>query len=254
MRCARSPWRPCRCSRSSATSRSGTCTSSRWSWASPRCSSTCRTRASSRRWSAPTRSPRRTASSSPRSSSPASPDRRPAGWLIGVLAAPLAILIDALTYVASFIALLFTKDHEKLRAPEDHAPLLKEIGEGLRWVFGNPLLRRIVGTTGVANFFNTIMMTLLPIFAAARTRTDACDVRHRLLVLRGRRPARRDRDAAHRGAHRRGARDSDQLDRLLPRALLPARDLAGAGPGVPAPGRATSSWAASRSCSTTSPR
>jgi MFS family permease len=87
-----------------------------------------------------------------------------AGWLIGVLTAPLAIVIDALTYVASFIALLFTKDHEKLREPEDHAPLLKEIGEGLRWVFGNPLLRRIVGTTGVANFFNTIMMTLLPIY------------------------------------------------------------------------------------------
>jgi MFS family permease len=87
------------------------------------------------------------------------------GWLVGVLAAPVAILIDAATYVASFFALAFTKDHEKLRSPEDHAPLLKEIGEGLRWVFGNPLLRRIVGTTGVANFFGTIAQTLLPIFA-----------------------------------------------------------------------------------------
>ena len=87
-----------------------------------------------------------------------------AGWLIGVFTAPIAIIIDAASYVASFVTLLFTKDHEKLRAPEDHAPLLKEIGEGLRWVFGNPLLRRIVGTTGVANFFGTISGTLLPIF------------------------------------------------------------------------------------------
>ena len=87
------------------------------------------------------------------------------GWLVGVLAAPIALLIDAATYVVSFIALTFTKDHEKLRSPEDHAPLLKEIGEGLRWVFGNPFLRRIVGTTGAANFFNSIAMTLLPIFA-----------------------------------------------------------------------------------------
>ncbi|WP_457099583.1 MFS transporter [Microbacterium sp. P5_E9] len=86
------------------------------------------------------------------------------GWLIGVFTAPIAIIIDAGTYVASFFTLLFTKDHEKLRSPEDHAPLLKEIGEGLRWVFGNPLLRRIVGTTGVANFFGTISQTLLPIF------------------------------------------------------------------------------------------
>ncbi|WP_240658621.1 MFS transporter [Microbacterium sp. CPCC 204701] len=87
------------------------------------------------------------------------------GWLVGVLAAPLAILVTVVTYVVSFIALLFTRDHETLRAPEEHKPLIHEIGEGLRWVFGNPLLRRIVGTTGVANFFGTIATTLLPIFA-----------------------------------------------------------------------------------------
>ncbi|MDW4574089.1 MFS transporter [Microbacterium sp. M3] len=86
------------------------------------------------------------------------------GWLVGVLAAPLAIIITVGTYVASFVALLFTRDHEQLRAPDDHKPLLHEIGEGLRWVFGNPLLRRIVLTTGTANFFGTISMTLLPIF------------------------------------------------------------------------------------------
>lgn len=87
------------------------------------------------------------------------------GWLIGILAAPIAILITVGTYVASFVALLFTKDHEQLRASHEHGPILREIGEGLRWVFGNPLLRRIVMTTGTANFFGTIAMTLLPIFA-----------------------------------------------------------------------------------------
>jgi predicted MFS family arabinose efflux permease len=86
------------------------------------------------------------------------------GWLVGVLAAPVAILITVGTYIASFVALLFTRDREILRPVEDRRPLLHEIAEGLRWVFGNPLLRRIVGTTGVANFFNTISMTLLPIF------------------------------------------------------------------------------------------
>jgi len=87
------------------------------------------------------------------------------GWLIGVLAAPVAILVTVGTYLASFVALLFTKDHERPRHPDEHAPILREIGEGLRWVFGNPLLRRIVMTTGTANFFGTIAMTLLPIFA-----------------------------------------------------------------------------------------
>lgn len=87
------------------------------------------------------------------------------GWILGVLAAPVAIFITVGTYFASFVALLFTRDHEQFRAPEDRKPLVHEIGEGLRWVFGNPLLRRIVGTTGVANFFGTIATTLLPIFA-----------------------------------------------------------------------------------------
>jgi len=86
------------------------------------------------------------------------------GWLIGILAAPLAIFITVFTYLASLVALLFTRDHEVRRAPEDHQPILKEIREGLRWVFGNPLLRRIVATTGFANLFSTMTYTLLPIF------------------------------------------------------------------------------------------
>ncbi len=87
-----------------------------------------------------------------------------AGWLVGILTAPLAILTTVGTYVASLIALLRTRDHEQLRAPEDHAPLHREIAEGLRWVFGNPFLRRIVGTTGTSNLFSTFIFTLMPIY------------------------------------------------------------------------------------------
>lgn len=86
------------------------------------------------------------------------------GWLIAIVAAPLAILATVGTYLASFVALLLTRDHEQPRAADDRAPMLQEIGEGLRWVFGNPLLRRIVGTTGVSNFSSTLSFTLLPIF------------------------------------------------------------------------------------------
>lgn len=86
------------------------------------------------------------------------------GWLVGIIAAPLAILVTVGTYLASFVALMFTRDREQPRPKHEHEPLMKEIGDGLKWVFGNPLLRRIVGTTGVANFFGTISQTLLPIF------------------------------------------------------------------------------------------
>jgi MFS family permease len=86
------------------------------------------------------------------------------GWLIGLITAPLAMLATSGTYLLSVVALIFTRDHEQRRAPDDHGPILREIGEGLRFVFTEKLLRRIVGTTGVSNFFNTISMTLLPLF------------------------------------------------------------------------------------------
>ncbi|WP_426322554.1 MFS transporter [Microbacterium sp. E-13] len=86
------------------------------------------------------------------------------GWLIGVLTAPFAILATVGTYLASLVALMLTRDHEERRAPEDHAPILREIGEGLRFVFTERLLRRIVGYTATGNFFNTLATTLLPIF------------------------------------------------------------------------------------------
>lgn len=86
------------------------------------------------------------------------------GGLIAVIGAPLAVVVTVGTYLASFVALAFTRDHEHPRPREDREPLVREIGEGLRWVFGNPLLRRIVATTGVSNLFFTLSFTLLPIF------------------------------------------------------------------------------------------
>lgn len=86
------------------------------------------------------------------------------GWLVTAITAPLAILATVGTYVASAIALSLTRDHEVVTPKSDREPMMRSIGEGLRWVFGNPLLRRIVGTTGVSNFFSTLTFTLLPIF------------------------------------------------------------------------------------------
>jgi len=85
------------------------------------------------------------------------------GWLIGVITAPFAILATAGTYIVSAIALAFTRDREE-PAHEEHLPLARSIAEGLRFIFTEKLLRRIVGTTAVGNFFNTIATTLLPLF------------------------------------------------------------------------------------------
>lgn len=85
------------------------------------------------------------------------------GWLIGLITAPLCMIATAGTYLLSVVALSLTHDHEERRPRDDHGPMLREIGEGLRFVFAERLLRRIVGTTSVSNFFNTVSMTLLPL-------------------------------------------------------------------------------------------
>ncbi len=86
------------------------------------------------------------------------------GWLIGVITAPLAVLATAVTYLVSAVALMFTRDHEPARAPEDRGPIMREIWEGLHFVFTEKLLRRIVATTATSNFFNVVSTTLLPLF------------------------------------------------------------------------------------------
>lgn len=86
------------------------------------------------------------------------------GWLIGILTAPIAILGTVVTYIASFLVLSVTRDSEVVSPKHERSPIMTEIGEGLRWVFGNRYLRRIVGTTGLSNFASNVSFTLLPIF------------------------------------------------------------------------------------------
>ncbi len=88
-----------------------------------------------------------------------------AGWLVGLVTAPIAVVATVGTYLSSFAALRLTRDHEA-RHPPDRAnrmPVRHEVAEGLRWVFGHPLLRRIVATTGISNLASTLTYTLTPI-------------------------------------------------------------------------------------------
>ncbi|WP_125133129.1 MFS transporter [Microbacterium sp. 10M-3C3] len=86
------------------------------------------------------------------------------GALVSALTAPFAILATVGTYLASFVALLLTRDREEPHPRDEERALFREIGEGVRWVFSNRFLRRIVATTGVSNLFSTLSTTLLPLF------------------------------------------------------------------------------------------
>ncbi len=63
------------------------------------------------------------------------------GWLVQALTAPMAILIDAGSFVVSAVTLGLIRAREPSTGAVEGRPLLEEIGEGLRMVLRHPLLR-----------------------------------------------------------------------------------------------------------------
>nr|WP_169078712.1 MFS transporter [Microcella alkalica] len=85
------------------------------------------------------------------------------GLLLTIVQAPVLLAVTAVTYLSSFVMLATVRDEEVARPREEHRPLRVEIAEGLRFVFGNRLLRAITLCTASTNFFGTIAFTMLPL-------------------------------------------------------------------------------------------
>jgi predicted MFS family arabinose efflux permease len=68
------------------------------------------------------------------------------GFLVQALTAPIAILLDALSYVVSAVLLATIRREEAPPPPQaDREPVLAEIREGLRLVRHDPILRAFAG-------------------------------------------------------------------------------------------------------------
>ena len=99
------------------------------------------------------------------------------GLLIDLLRAPVAMLIDALSFALSALLLSRIKERtseQELRAAEQPAvpgaalprtSMRTEIAEGLRFVFGHPALRTIGSATATSNLFSSIGGAAFMIFA-----------------------------------------------------------------------------------------
>ena len=91
------------------------------------------------------------------------------GLLVEALTAPYAVLVDALSFVASGLLLLRIKKPEPRPEPRSvHEPKPKmwpELKEGFRFVFGNPNLRAQAGCTGTSNFFSSLGFSIFLVFA-----------------------------------------------------------------------------------------
>jgi MFS family permease len=75
------------------------------------------------------------------------------GQLVRLLTAPVALLADGLALAGSALLLVRIGKREERPVRRDDQHLLREIGEGLRFVLGHRLLRAIAMCTGSANFF-----------------------------------------------------------------------------------------------------
>jgi len=64
-----------------------------------------------------------------------------AGWLVQALTAPMAILVDAASFVVSAVTLGMIRTREAALVPAAEPNLYGEIGEGLKTVWRHPLLR-----------------------------------------------------------------------------------------------------------------
>jgi MFS family permease len=87
------------------------------------------------------------------------------GWLVEVLSAPLAILLDAISYfLAAFFLISIRRPESPPPLPVEQESIWRQIGAGIRFVGRNKMLRALLGCTGTASFFNAALETVFLLY------------------------------------------------------------------------------------------
>jgi MFS family permease len=86
------------------------------------------------------------------------------GALVQLLTAPLAILADALTFLASAISIIAIGAREEAVQTDARRNVWSELREGLKLVIGNPLLRAIGGCTATLNLSANALFTVYMLY------------------------------------------------------------------------------------------
>ena len=87
------------------------------------------------------------------------------GALVGWLTAPIAVAVDAGSYVASVVSLLVVRGSETVAPRVAGSRLRTELAEGVRYVLGHRLLRPIAMCTGISNFFSNLGAAVVILYA-----------------------------------------------------------------------------------------
>jgi predicted MFS family arabinose efflux permease len=88
-----------------------------------------------------------------------------AGGLVQLVTAPVAIIVDALSFLTSGLLLgLIRTPEPPLRPSEPQQNIWREVIEGLRLVINDQYLRAIAGCIGTLSLFNTVLETILLLY------------------------------------------------------------------------------------------
>jgi len=90
-----------------------------------------------------------------------------AGLLVKAVGAANAVLIDAASFVTSFISLIAirtSEDHRPRATGDERTTLRTEIAEGLRFVWHEPLIRSVSLSTATSNLFSTMSYSVSLLF------------------------------------------------------------------------------------------
>jgi MFS family permease len=86
------------------------------------------------------------------------------GVLVERLTAPVAMALDAASFLVSALLLALIPGTQRIERPE-RQPIWSAIAEGLRVVLGSPILRAIAGSTGTSNFFANVWGAVFTLYA-----------------------------------------------------------------------------------------
>jgi len=75
-----------------------------------------------------------------------------AGMLVDWITAPIAILLDAVSFLVSAFSLALIRKPEQKPEPSPHPDMLREITEGLRASWTHPILRVLLFRSAAAAF------------------------------------------------------------------------------------------------------
>jgi len=96
-----------------------------------------------------------------------------AGLLVGVLGAPLALVVDAVSLAIAGTAIARIRRPEPRPESGPAVPLQRAVGEGVRFVLGQPMLRALAGEAGMFNLLWSGVEVAFLLYATADLGWDA---------------------------------------------------------------------------------